>query len=293
LRIEAPGLTYHVTSRGNGRKAIYLDDGDRLQFLELLAVLVHERQIVCHAFCEMTNHYHLVVTTLLANLSAAMRQLNGDYASWWNRRHRQVGHMYQGRFDARVVQDECYLLTACAYAVLNPVRAGIVSAPEDWPWSSYRATAGIDEVPPFLSPQAVWRYAGIQDGRGYCEYVASAGATKLPDQPILGDEEFVKRFARWRETASREVPLRERDVRPSLEEIFQRAGARVDRDRGILCARAHGYPMKAIAHHLNLDRNIVRRIVRRNPPLPPKHGAPPADGASKIETDLTPGGGQT
>ena len=95
LRIQAPGLTYHITARGVRRSPIYLDVADRRRFLSLLARMLQRYAVRCHAYCEMTNHYHLAVTTTDANLSSAMRQLNGEYASWWNWRHRHVGHVFR------------------------------------------------------------------------------------------------------------------------------------------------------------------------------------------------------
>src|SRR3954466_1537135 len=126
LRIQCAGLTYHVTARGVRRLHIYLDDVDRRQFLVILAAVVERYDLRCHAYCEMSNHYHLALTTREANLSRAMQQLNGDYAQWWNWRHERVGHVFQGRFNAQVVQDGRYLANVCRYIVLNPVRAGIV-----------------------------------------------------------------------------------------------------------------------------------------------------------------------
>jgi REP element-mobilizing transposase RayT len=271
--------------------AIFVDDVDRLRFLELLATAVREKAIVCHAFCQMTNHYHAVLTTCLANISSVMRQLNGEYAGWWNARHGHVGHVYQGRFGSRLIQDERYLLTASAYVVLNPVRAGIVRSPEDWPWSSHRATAGIEAIPPFLSPGAIWQYGGTRDPRGYREFVAGALTLKLPDEPILGDDEFIARFTSWRQRASHEVPLRERTPRPSLDRIFDRVGAGADRDEGILHAVSHGYPVKTIARYLGVDRTIVRRVVRRNP-IPPQPGGSTDGEAQGVSAAVTAGAGQ-
>ena len=151
LRIQAAGLTYHVTARGTGRMSIYRDDVDRRRFLALLASLSREHGLACHAYCLMSNHYHLVLTTSQANLSTTMRQLNGIYAQKWNARHAHVGHVFQGRYVAQLVQDGQYFLTVCRYVALNPVRAGLVVTPDRWPWSSFGATAGLCPAPRFLS----------------------------------------------------------------------------------------------------------------------------------------------
>ena len=111
LRIQAPGLTYHVMARGVSRTSIYIDDEDRRRFLSILADVVKQYALRCHAYCQMTNHYHLTVTTSEANLSRALHQLNGDYAQWWNWRHDHAGHLFEGRFKDQVVQDDKYHLT--------------------------------------------------------------------------------------------------------------------------------------------------------------------------------------
>jgi putative transposase len=106
---------------------------------------------ICHAYCLMGNHYHLLIETPDANLSQGMRQLNGIYTQKFNRRHGRVGHVFQGRFKSVLVEKDSYLLELCRYIVLNPVRARIVTHPEDYPWSSFTFTAGSGKSPEFLS----------------------------------------------------------------------------------------------------------------------------------------------
>ena len=130
LRIEFPGGLYHVTSRGDRREAIYLSDADRQYWLELLGQVCTRYNWLCHAYCLMDNHFHIVVETIDGNLSAGMRHLNGVYTQWHNRSHNRVGHVFQGRFKAIIVQREAYLLELARYVVLNPVRAGICDLPE-------------------------------------------------------------------------------------------------------------------------------------------------------------------
>src|SRR5207247_381934 len=143
LRLSYPGALYHVTARGNARQAIYTDDADRQMFLLVLEDVETRYHWLCHAYCLMDNHYHLLLETPQGNLSAGMRQVNGVYTQRFNRRHGRVGHIFQGRFKAILVERESYLLELCRYLVLNPVRAGIVRQPERYRWSSYRATAGL------------------------------------------------------------------------------------------------------------------------------------------------------
>src|SRR3989339_1664941 len=126
LRIEYPGAVYHVTSRGNEKKAVFKDDQDRESFLNTLYRVNKRYNWLCHAYCLMTNHYHLLIETPNANLSTGMRQLNGVYTQALNRRRNRVGHVFQGRYKAVLVQKDNHLLELCRYIVLNPVRAGLV-----------------------------------------------------------------------------------------------------------------------------------------------------------------------
>ena len=130
LRLEIPGGLYHVTSRGDRREDIYLSDTDRQRWLDLLGEVCSRHNWLCHAYCLMDNHYHIVVETIDGNLSAGMRKLNGVYTQWHNRTHDRVGHVFQGRFKAIIVQREGYLLELARYVVLNPVRAGICAMPD-------------------------------------------------------------------------------------------------------------------------------------------------------------------
>mgnify|MGYP001346069950 FL=1 len=128
LRIEFPGAVYHITSRGNERKAIFRDDQDRKMFLDTLKDVTFQYNLLCHAYCLMNNH--LLIDTADGNLSIGMRQLNGIYTQRFNKRHGRVGHLFQGRFKAVLVQKDSHLLEACRYVVLNPVRAKKVQRPE-------------------------------------------------------------------------------------------------------------------------------------------------------------------
>jgi putative transposase len=150
LRIELSGGLYHVTSRGNRREDIYFSEDDRRAWLEVFVQVCERFNWVCHAYCQMTNHYHIVVETPEGNLSQGMRQLNGIYTQRVNRTHGRVGHVFQGRFKGILVEKDAYLLELSRYVVLNPVRAGMVADCRDWPWSSYRAMLGEETVPLWL-----------------------------------------------------------------------------------------------------------------------------------------------
>ena len=150
LRIEYAGALYHVTARGDRREDIYLDDEDRQAWLQQLAQVCRRFNWRCHAWCQMDNHYHILIETAEGNLSQGMRQLNGVYTQACNRRHQRVGHVFQGRYKAILVQKDSYLLELARYIVLNPVRAGMVKDVADWAWSSYHAMLNLKTAPEWL-----------------------------------------------------------------------------------------------------------------------------------------------
>ena len=150
LRIELAGGVYHLTSRGDRRGPSYADDVDRLLWLELFGEVCDRFNWRCHAWCQMGNHYHLVVETAEANLSRGMRQLNGVYTQAANRRHARGGHVFQGRYKAILVEADAYLVELARYVVLNPVRAGLCGDAREWPWSSHRALMGLVDPPSWL-----------------------------------------------------------------------------------------------------------------------------------------------
>ncbi len=244
---------------------IYVDDVERRHFLKLLGAAFDSHDVDCHAYCLMPNHYHLVITTNKPNVSHAIQRINSPYAEWWNDRHSRVGHVFQGRFGAQVVQDETYLLVVCRYIVLNPVRAHLVGTPEQWPWSSYRATAGLDGGPSFLDASGLRRWFGAADSEStqhrYREFVMNgAAARRLPHEAVLGDEAFVERFDRHRRAASDEVPKRDRRV-PPLTHFFREALTERDRAACVVAARLAGYSHVEIARVLGVHRCTVMRMA--------------------------------
>ena len=171
LRIVFSGALYHMTSRGDGREDIYLDDDDRNRWLEVLGD-VHDRfNWVVHAYCLMSNHYHLIAETPDGNLAQGMRQLNGVFTQRFNRAHQRVGHVFQGRYKSILVERDAYLLELARYVVLNPVRARMVRTADEWPWSSYRATSGLSSAPNWLN--VTWTLAAFGQRRGRTTSVPS------------------------------------------------------------------------------------------------------------------------
>jgi putative transposase len=187
-RVFDPNGIYHVASRGSDRRPLYLYDDDREMFLRRLGSIVRRYELSCLAYCLMGNHYHLIVQTPDARLSAALRDLHGGYSRDFNTTHRRSAHLFRNRFSAQFVDSETHFLTACRYIAHNPVRAGLCGEPADWPWSSYRASAGLDPRPPFLSEVLLSRAVGGGTNwrRRYRDFVESPREVAPP----LGDTKF-------------------------------------------------------------------------------------------------------
>jgi putative transposase len=179
LRLDAPGAFHHVTARGNRRAPIYADDADRTRFVSFLADAVQRFEWRCHAFCLMSNHFHLVLETPKASLAAGMQWLNGRYAQTFNRRHSQSGHVFQGRYSSNSIDRDAHLLGSCRYAILNPIRAGLCGAPEEWSWSSYRATAGLGRPLRFVTTERLltWFADSRPEAQARYREFVSAGIT--------------------------------------------------------------------------------------------------------------------
>ncbi len=168
---QRAGALYHVTQRGHRGSLLFRTDADRSDFLALLGSTTQRYQWEVYAWCLMDNHLHLLLRTREPTLSRGMRFLTALYAQRFNERLRTRGTPYQGRFRAFLVEDEGYFLEVLRYVVLNPVHAGLVATPEAWPWSSYRATAGLGPPPRWLYSRAVLaRFGGDVDG--YRRFVA-------------------------------------------------------------------------------------------------------------------------
>mgnify|MGYP000901340687 CR=1 FL=1 len=269
LRLEYPGAVYHVTSRGNARQDIVVDDRDRALFLEKLAHVIDRFGWHCHAYCLMDNHYHLLVETPRPTLSRGMRQLNGTYTQAVNRRHQRVGHLFQGRFTAILVEKEAHLLELCRYVVLNPVRAQAVSHPRHWAWSSYRATAGEGPGLGWLTTDWILAHFGrtMRAAQAYYRQFVAAGRegpqpwSQVKGQIYLGSEAFIAQHQPNR--VLRDIPRRQTQAaRPTLKALFQRRGG--DEARRIAVAyRQYGYRLREIAEHLGIHEVTVSRRLKR------------------------------
>ncbi len=270
LRLEFAGALYHVTSRGDRREAIYETDEDRESYLSLLGEVCEIYHWHCHAYCLMTNHYHLLIETLEGNLSKGMRQLNGVYTQHFNRANSRVGHVFQGRYQAILVDKDRYLSELARYIVLNPVRAKMVRAAKEWRWSSYRATAGQQTRPSWLEVNGLLGKLGKRKSsaiKAYKRFIAQGKEqgspwTDLKKQIFLGDATFVEEMQRLihKDKELSEVPSSQR--RRVAKPLAHYAKMGMDRDDAIGRAYASGgYSMKEIGDYFSLHYSTVSRIL--------------------------------
>jgi putative transposase len=276
LRIEYPGAVYHVTSRGNEKKPVFKDDTDRLNFLNTLQHVSKRYNWICHAYCLMTNHYHLLIETPDGNLSIGMRQLNGVYTQLFNKEHGRNGHLFQGRYKAILIQKDSHLLEVCRYVVLNPVRAKMVEKPEAYPWSSYLATAGRAKPHPSLTTDWVLGQFSGKRGKARQEYskfvMWGIGQktiwTEVRGQAILGEEGFVDKLVDQLKKKRHipEIPRSQRYAhRPPLEKLFggdARTNVRKRRAAVMKAVEQYGYRIREIAAHLGLHDSSISRIAK-------------------------------
>ena len=263
LRICLPGGVYHVISRGNARQRVYRDEFDRLSYLTTLGQTVDRFGWLCHAYCLMDNHYHLVVETPQPNLPRGMRHLNGLYAQRFNRRHRRCGHLFQARYRSILIERESHLLEVCRYAVLNPLRAGICAKPDAYLWSSYLATAGIVPAPAFLCTDWLLGQFGRHRGRAQSSYRAfvAGGSTQEWEAQALGERIGTRPFLRDRfgfDPPLEEIPRAHIEpLRRPLAEIFGSDATAV-----ATAYRRDGYTLREIAEYLGCHYSTVSRRLR-------------------------------
>lgn len=272
LRIEFAGALYHVTSRGNARQNIYLADADRGRWLSVFAEVCFRFNWVCYSYCLMDNHYHLFIETPEGNLSRGMRQLNGAYTQNFNRVHHRVGHLYQGRYKAILVQKEAYLMELSRYIVLNPVRARMVRTAQDWPWSSYRATIGLATAEDWLNTTWIISAFGTKKNKARCQFIDFVSRGKgqpsiwnyLQNQIYLGDDIFIEDMQRQIsvETNLDEIPRPQKRQSPKPIETYK--DMMNSRNEAIISAyNSGGFSMTEIAAYFGIHYSSVSKIIKK------------------------------
>jgi len=271
IRIEYAGALYHVTTRGDRREDIYLDDQDRLDWLDVLALTCQRFNWVVHAYCQMTNHYHLLIETVDGNLAKGMRQLNGVYTQRFNKRHDQVGHLFQGRYKAILIQKDSYLLELSRYVVLNPIRAQMVKNLNQWAWSSYMATMGVVTGPKWLDTDWLLGQFGnqrIQAREKYHEFITQGKGLPSPleetrHQLILGDDAFIEQFRDIR-NVNQLQEFSKSHKRTLVMTLAEYQNQPTTRNEAMANAYHSGaYTMREIAEYFGIHYMTVSRAVKQ------------------------------
>ena len=269
LRIEFPGALFHITSRGNEQRDIFRDDVDRVRFLEQLRKTVERFRWIVYAYVLMSNHFHLLIELLEdKTLSRGVKSLNETYVQAFNRRHNRVGHLVQGRFHAPIIEKETYFLEVARYVVLNPVRAGMVERPEDYKWSSYRASVGEASAPDWLATDDVLAHFANERGLArarYRQFVNDRIALlknpweKLVADLYLGSDAWIEQMREKVELKPRsdEHPRRQRLLsRPSMTNIVT-AVAEVMRVDETVIRQGHGGVPRMVAAWLGGHEGLL------------------------------------
>jgi REP element-mobilizing transposase RayT len=273
-RLQFPGAVYHVMARGNRKSVIVDDDDDRRAFTNTFVEAAGACHVRVYSWCLMSTHYHALIDTPRGNLSAFGRMVNGEYSKTFNRRHGRVGHTFEQRFHSIVVQREKYLRRVARYIVLNPVKARLCGDAAEWRWSTHRATAGLDEVFPWLYLDWLrWAFraeALPEAQRRYREYVRDPAGLTWSFDPgaTLGTARFRKALGESQAPrgGDRLVPAAcRRCPPPSLTQLFATADADLrSRDARILVAYSrHGYRLIEIAGFLGVAPSTVSKALGR------------------------------
>jgi len=282
LRIEYPGAHYHVTSRGNERKDVFKSQKDREQFLRYLESAVSRYDAVIHAYCLMSNHYHLLLETPAGNLSKIMQHINGAYTNYFNVKRKRSGHLFQGRYKAIVIEADEYAQQLSRYIHLNPVRSNMVAKPEEYRWSSYSEYIGIRKSPEWLLTSFILDNFGKGEEcfRNYRKFVEElldrayeSPFGRVVASTILGSENFVS------ELTEKHVDGRQRDrelsaarklmTKPSLQAILEAvkdisSKRRVTKNAGIyLCHKYSGAGLKEIGEKFGIKESAVSQASGR------------------------------
>ena len=285
LRIEYPGAFYHVTSRGNERKMVFQSTRDRERYLTYLESAHDRYGAIIHVYCLMGNHYHLLLETPRGNLSNVLHHINGAYTTYFNIKRGRSGHLFQGRFKGILVEKDAYCKELSRYIHLNPVRAGMVKSPSEYPWSSYRCFIGKDKKPDWLTTELVLGDFGGEGRKGYMRYreYVERRETKELESPFrrviastfLGSEEFINwirtEYLEKRKIDKRNIPAMKKVLTgPSLEEIKKAVVKVIGEDHTLfkkmciyLSHQHSGMRLDEIGTYFGMKGRAVSQLSRR------------------------------
>jgi REP element-mobilizing transposase RayT len=234
IRVHVRGAAYHVLSRGNRGEHIFDSDKDKHLFIDIMGKGVERYRVDLHAYCVMNNHYHLLLSAPDDNMPDFMQYVGSGYGGYMQRRHDWIGHVFAGRYKSICVQKERYLATLSRYIHLNPVRAGKVRRPEEYPWSSYRCYVGMKKQPAWLNVEWTLRRYSVRRSEAEARYKAfvQQGIADPDDFPsdkviggaLLGDRDFVADVVAATPDEQRHgKPSAKRYIKetPSLEELYR------------------------------------------------------------------------
>lgn len=274
LRLEFAGALYHVTSRGDRKSVIFHDNADRLAWLSVLTDVCKRFNFRVHSYCQMNNHYHLMVETIDGELARGMHQLNGAYSQYFNRRYDLVGHVFQGRYKAILVQKESYLLELSRYIVLNPMRAGIATSLADWRWSSHPHFMQTEGKPIWLETDWLLSHFGSDRAsarRAYNTFILSGKGLVSPlrdvqHQLLLGDSDFVAKHLNTVEPGMLDSigRIQRRAVALTLDEYTAKFG--YGEQAMVQAYLSTAYTMQRIADHFHVSPRTVGRAIQRSKP---------------------------
>ncbi|UFS69424.1 transposase [Geomonas sp. RF6] len=276
LRIEFPGAHYHVTARGNELRDIFETRGDIERFLSYLETSITRYGVLLHSYCLMTNHYHLLVETTKGNLSEVMQHLNGAYTHYFNSKRNRVGHLFQGRYKAILINPDEYLVELSRYVHLNPVRTGMLSRPEEYPWSSYRDFIGERTPPEWLTTRRILNtFAERAEYRKYVEELMGEAEYQSPlkntaASTFLGSHAFVEDVVGAHLGGKEHLPaLRELTKARTIERILYEVehafdDARIAKKVGIYLAHRHsGATLRDLGEYFDKKESAISQTSRR------------------------------
>jgi len=275
LRIQYPGAMYHIISRGIGRMTIFHNEKDWTKFISFMARVIKKYNWICHAYCLMGTHYHIFLETPDANMVPGMKQLNQFYSQFYNWKYQRVGPVLQGRYKAWLVDRKEKFLDNSRYIVNNPVEANLVQHPSDWPWSSYRATRGVEKVPGYLETDFLLSHFSSSRKKAqtmYEDFVLAGIGMESPlleakNQIFLGSDSFIADAIQHVENADllSDIPkVQKLAARPSLESIFETGSIISKEIRNLKIKEAyekHRYTLREIGQHLQLNADYLSRLL--------------------------------